>query len=168
MKRRRFWFVLSTVVLLLGALGLVATSVTLSARGEPSQIEAYLATRAKRFLVRRSARGLEAPAFGQTSVDEGFGTYSGSCAACHRVRGRTPTEIGRGLYPPAPDLGSGSVQLWSDGELFWIIKNGIRLTGMPAFGDIHSDGEIWDLVHYLRSLGEPAEPEKRESSTAGS
>lgn len=54
------------------------------------------------------------------------------------------------MYPRAPDLGSAGVQQWSDPELFWIIKYGIRLTGMPGFAKIHSDEEIWYLVHYVR------------------
>lgn len=57
------------------------------------------------------------------------------------------------MYPRAPDLGSMVVQRWTDAELFWIIKNGIRPTGMPGFAHIHSDAEIWNLVHFVRSLG---------------
>ena len=57
------------------------------------------------------------------------------------------------MYPRAPDLGSPAVQRWSDAELFWIIKNGVRPTGMPGFAHIHSDEEIWNLVRFVRSLG---------------
>jgi len=78
--------------------------------------------------------------------------YMLRCASCHGFDGRTPTDVGRGMYPRTPDLGSPAVQQWSDAELFWIIKHGIRLTGMPGFGKIHSDEEIWHLVHYIRSI----------------
>jgi mono/diheme cytochrome c family protein len=81
--------------------------------------------------------------------------YTGSCANCHGLGGRAPTDIGRWMYPRSPDLGSPAVQQWSDAELFWIIKHGIRLSGMPGFGKIHSDEQIQHLVHYVRTLGAP-------------
>jgi mono/diheme cytochrome c family protein len=56
------------------------------------------------------------------------------------------------MYPRAADLTSRDSQFYSDRELFWIVKNGIRLSGMPAFGKVESDGHIWDLVLYVRSL----------------
>jgi len=65
--------------------------------------------------------------------------------------------LGRSFYPRVPDLSSAQVQAYSDAELFWIIKNGIHLSGMPGFGNIHSDEEIWDLVSYVRSLGAPSQ-----------
>lgn len=155
--QRRWWvLVLAFVVVLVGALAFASTTVSLSARGGPGPLETYLATKAKRFLVSRSARGLEPPWLRETSVVEGFGAFAGSCASCHGVKGDNPTNIGRSMYPPTPSLSSPAVQAWSDAELFWIIKNGIRLTGMPAFGDLHSDEEIWNVVRYVRSLGEPA------------
>jgi len=79
--------------------------------------------------------------------------FGGRCASCHGLDGRTPTEVGQWMYPRAPDVGSPAVQQWSDAELFWIIKHGIRLTGMPGFGHIHSDDQVWHLVRYVRSLG---------------
>jgi len=57
------------------------------------------------------------------------------------------------MYPRTIDLSSPEIQQWSDAELFWIIKNGIRLSGMPGFGKTKSDEQIWHLVHYVRSLG---------------
>jgi mono/diheme cytochrome c family protein len=56
------------------------------------------------------------------------------------------------MYPRASDLTSLGVQQYSDRELFWIIKNGIRLSGMPGFGKVESDEHIWDLVNYIRTL----------------
>ncbi len=76
---------------------------------------------------------------------------------CHGSDGRTPTALGRSFYPPAPDLGSPAVQQYSDAELFVVIKCGIRNTGMPGFGNIHADEEIWALVSYVRSLGTPSQ-----------
>ena len=57
------------------------------------------------------------------------------------------------MYPRVLDLGSPEVQEMSDRELFWVIKNGIRLSGMPGFAKIESDEQIWKLAYYVRSLG---------------
>jgi mono/diheme cytochrome c family protein len=57
------------------------------------------------------------------------------------------------MYPRALDLGSAEVQEMSDGELFWVIKNGVRLSGMPGFAKLESDEQIWTLAYYVRSLG---------------
>ena len=74
---------------------------------------------------------------------------------CHGMNARNPTDTGRWMYPRAADLTSTEVLSYSDRELFWIVKNGIRLSGMPAFGKVESDEHIWSLVHYLRSLNAP-------------
>jgi mono/diheme cytochrome c family protein len=54
--------------------------------------------------------------------------------------------------PAASDLTSKQVQSYSDQELFWIVQNGIRFTGMPAFGNVETPDHIWDLVNYVRTL----------------
>lgn len=131
-----------------------AYQFNLSALDEPGRSETYVATKAKRWIVGRSARGLLlAPLNDASSVANGRMLYTGNCANCHGLDGHTPTDVGRWMYPRSPDVGSLGVQQWSDAELFWIIKHGIRLSGMPGFGKIHSDDQIWHLVHYVRSLG---------------
>jgi len=121
-------------------------------------MEGYLATQAKRALVRRAAKGITVPAQSGQSVRLGRMQYVAQCAACHGQDGRTPSDIGRAMYPRASDLGSPQVQAWTDAELFWIIRNGLRMTGMPAFGKQLSDEEIWPLVHYLREI--PKRPQE--------
>lgn len=64
------------------------------------------------------------------------------------------------MYPRAADLTAVNAQSYSDRELFWIIKNGIRLSGMPAFGKVESDEHIWDLVFFVRALPKPASANK--------
>jgi len=66
------------------------------------------------------------------------------------------------MYPRVADLTSKRVQSYSDQELFWIIRNGIRLTGMPAFGKVETDDHIWDLVNYVRTL-----PANSQTQNAG-
>ncbi|MBI3669248.1 MAG: cytochrome c [Acidobacteria bacterium] len=117
-------------------------------------METYLATKAKRVLVRQAARhiGRSQPADLSQSVIIGQLQFPARCVACHGLDGRTPSDIGSARYPRASDLGSAEVQRWSDAELFRIVKNGIRLTGMPGFGKSLSDQDIWPLVDYIRSL----------------
>jgi mono/diheme cytochrome c family protein len=77
------------------------------------------------------------------------------CASCHGQDGHKPTPIGQSVYPRVPDLGSPMVQKLQDRELFWVIKNGIRFSGMPGFARIDTDQEIWQLTYYVRSLAKP-------------
>lgn len=86
------------------------------------------------------------------TLAEGKTRYGVECAACHGMDGRGLTDNGRWMYPRAADLTSAEVQAYSDVELFWIVKNGIRLSGMPAFGRVETNERIWHLVHYARSL----------------
>jgi mono/diheme cytochrome c family protein len=124
-------------------------------------VETYLATKAKHYLVQKGSReSIPAlPADIQASVKEGDDLFGTECAACHGMSGRTPTDAGRWMYPRAADLTSREVQSYSDRELFWIIRNGIRLSGMPAFGTVETDEHIWDLVRYVRTL--PASAKSR-------
>lgn len=73
----------------------------------------------------------------------------------HGQDGRKPTPIGESMYPRVPNLSCAAVQRMSDRELFWVVKNGIRLSGMPGFGNLDSDQELWQMTYYVRSLGAP-------------
>ena len=132
----------------------LASSFNLSALPQPGKFETSIADGAKNFLVHREARNssLKEPPIAQGDLDNAQNVFGSECATCHGNDGRTPTDMGRGLYPRAPDLGNDEVQHWSDPEMFWIIRNGIRLTGMPAFGKQLSEQETWSLVRYLRTL----------------
>lgn len=157
MRRKVLPVVLVALLLILAGAAFAAYQFSLSALNEPGRAETYLATQAKLWFVSRAARkGVPAgPVNDDSSVVVGGMIFRGECASCHGIEGRKPTPIGRWMYPRTLDLGSPEVQQWSDAELFWIIKNGIRLSGMPGFAKIHSDKEIWNLVQYVRSLGAP-------------
>ncbi len=157
MLRRVLLLLFLALLLLAAGATFVLYHFSLSALNEPGRVETYLATKAKFWIISRSARGPlpTAPPYDARSVGIGQMAYGGECANCHGVDGRTPTEIGRWMYPRTLALDSAEVQQWSDAELFWIVKNGIRLSGMPGFGKIHNDEQIWHLVHYVRSLGTP-------------
>jgi mono/diheme cytochrome c family protein len=92
----------------------------------------------------------------QRSVQAGRLAYIGSCAQCHGAAGDGKGIFGTATYPPASDLTAGDAREKTDAQLFWIVKNGLSFTGMPAFGGQYSDQDIWSLVAYLRSLQKPA------------
>ncbi len=156
---RRGWVITGIVLIgVLAGAGVLLNRFSLAALSDPGHAETLLATKAKRYLVARESRhGVpDEPANTQASLAEGDKRYGAECAMCHGLNGHIPTETGRWMYPRAADLTSPEVQGYSNRELFWIIKNGIRLSGMPAFGKVESDEHIWDLVHYVRSLNAPA------------
>jgi len=142
------------LILILGLAITLAFSFSLSALPDPGAVETAMARRAKKFLITRASReGIPSePANSPASIAEGQKRFGTECSMCHGLNGRTPTDNGRWIYPRAADLGSDQVQQYSDRELFWIIKNGIRLSGMPAFGKVETDERIWDLVHYTRAF----------------
>lgn len=151
----RRWLIAAIVlVIVLAGVSLLISGFSLSALAEPGSAEIALANKAKRFLVGRASRhGVpDEPPKTESSLVEGDKRYGAECAMCHGMNGRALTETGRWMYPRAADLTSLEVQHYSDRELFWIVKNGVRLSGMPAFGKVESDEHIWDLVHYVRSL----------------
>jgi len=87
-------------------------------------------------------------------IAEGMAHYADHCAVCHANDGSGDTEMGRGLYPKPPDMRLSQTQALTDGELFYIIENGVRLTGMPAWATGTAQGEesSWHLVHFIREL----------------
>jgi mono/diheme cytochrome c family protein len=163
MKR---WIFAVFIVLALAVAAIVGvTQIRLDALQEPGRVETFLATLAKRLLISRSSHeGIPpAPTNLQESIGQGDKLYATDCSMCHGGDGRTPTDSGRWMYPRASDLTSPAVRRYSDRELFWIVKNGIRLSGMPAFGKVESDEHIWNLVHYLKTLRGSDHPENEPS-----
>jgi mono/diheme cytochrome c family protein len=81
----------------------------------------------------------------------GINDFNSMCAGCHGAPGRDPEAMGQGLNPPAPDLAEEAAEL-APAELFWVTKNGIRMTGMPAWGATHDDDSIWPVVAFMTRL----------------
>lgn len=94
-------------------------------------------------------------------LHEGMEHFADHCAVCHDNNGSGDTVFGRGMYPRPPDLRAADTQQLSDGELFYIIENGVKFTGMPAFGSGSTDGvsSSWGLVHFIRHLPKLTEQE---------
>jgi len=94
---------------------------------------------------------------------DGRAHFADHCAICHGNDGRGDTEIGRSLYPKTPDMRLPDTQRLTDGELYWIIENGVGLTGMPAWGDgSGTDTDTWKLVHVVRHLNELTDEHLKE------
>jgi mono/diheme cytochrome c family protein len=156
-------FVVAVIVVVaaLGGVGYYFLQRGFSAREEPSAVEAFLAKRVRRLSMPRAARDSRNPVEASREVlAAGMAHWADHCAGCHGNDGRGATLIGKGLYPKPPDITQAATQQLTDGELYYIIENGIRFTGMPAFGeeaiqaasDQNQNIESWHLVHFIRHL----------------
>ena len=127
-----------------------------SARNEPSAIEAYVARYIRHMAVPRDAVEAKNPVLESAEVlAEAMAHFADHCSFCHANDGSGATPIGQGLYPKPPDMRLAATQDLTDGEIFYVIQNGVRLTGMPAFGDNKNgakDEDSWKLVHFIRRL----------------
>jgi len=124
-----------------------------AASKQSSSGEATLANAAKDVTIPLEAGKMKNP-LPETDevVSQGQEVFLGSCAQCHGADARGDTHLGRSMDPPAMDLTSPHVQHWSDAELFWIIQNGVRLTGMPSWKSSISDTDTWKLAHFIHKL----------------
>src|SRR3989449_4462355 len=124
-----------------------------TAKKQPSKLETTLANMAKDVVIPIEATTLKTPLpASEEVIAQGQQAYMQSCALCHGADGHGRTELGRGMYPPAMDLTSPHVQNWTDAELFWIIQNGVRLTGMPSWASSISETDTWKLAHFVHQL----------------
>ena len=124
-----------------------------SARAQPSFLE-IMAARTARKLAMPADVGNRKNPFPVTpeNLSEARAHFADHCAVCHANNGSGATQIGRNLYPKAPDMRLPTTQHLSDGQIYYIIHNGIRLTGMPAWGTDEKDDDSWKLVLFIRHL----------------
>lgn len=146
-----------TLALVLGSVAVVLWARAqngFSARDEPSAPEAFAARLMRSLSVPANAKQLKSPKpFDEAGLMGARMHWADHCAICHGNDGSGDTPMGRGLYPKPPDMRTSLTQAKSDGELFYIIENGIRLTGMPAWGTGEGHGdESWQLVGFIRTL----------------
>ena len=147
---------------LAAGLVLVTGLVDFSAAKPPGAVEQRLATYALDRSIHRHASKATNPLGGSAgAAAAGLALFKTHCVACHGAPGIDPTDGGASLNPPAPGLTLARVQTRSDGELQWIVSNGIRMTGMPGFGASRSKEEVWQLVTALRRLPTLSAEERR-------
>ncbi len=144
--------VLTLALLLLSAL--VVTRLGLmpvSADGTHSRLEARIMPVVLHASIVRHASGETNPVpLNEDNLKAGVDTYKAMCARCHSTPEGNASVYGQSFYPPAPQLPKGMAQ-YTDSQLFWLIKHGIRNTGMPAWGGMLSDEEIWQIVSLLKN-----------------
>ena len=156
------------IALMAVALAIVAAASLLhnglSSRATPTFLEAMLARNARHMAIPAGARKQQNPIpASPDNLRDARLHFADHCAICHGNEGTGDTPIGKGLYPKPPDLRAEETQKLSDGELFWIIENGVRFTGMPAFGGSHgSEEDSWKLVRFIRHLPQLSADERME------
>lgn len=189
MKRGSIFLLIVVVILaLLVAAGISILHDGLSARAKPSALETAIARTARKMAAPSDAHNQKNPIADSPKVQrEARLHFADHCAICHGNDGSGDTMLGRGLYPKPPDLRARETQELSDGDIFWIIENGVRLTGMAAFGgmdsdhdssehassehvssdhdsseDEHAGADSWKLVRFIRHLPALTAEEKLE------
>jgi mono/diheme cytochrome c family protein len=165
MSRGNGIFLAIVVAIVLIALGVASILHNgLSARANPTTLEIMLARNARHLAIPASARKMQNPvAETQENLRDARLHFADHCAVCHANDGSGDTMMGRNLYPKPPDLRQEETQKLADGELFWIIENGVRFTGMPAFGGEHgSQEDSWKLVRFIRHLQQLTDEERME------
>src|SRR5229473_5726416 len=157
--KRRTPVIIIVAVALLGLVVAVAASILhdgLSAHATPNRFEIMVARNVRHLAIPSNARLAQNPVLASAEdLRDARLHFADHCAMCHGNDGSGQTMIGNGLYPKPPDLRLPETQNLADGELFWIIENGVRFTGMPAFstGGEHGGSEdSWKLVHFIRHL----------------
>ncbi len=139
------------LIILIAGLGVYIYSgnYNIAATEPHSLVVEWVFNTAKKYSIKKHSEGIERPKLNDDSlVKSGFDHYNDMCAGCHGTPG---TEPARGFNPSPPNL-SEEVEEFSATELFWVTKNGIKMTAMPAFGLSHSDQEIWSIVAFLKQL----------------
>ncbi len=123
-----------------------------SARAHPSGMEKMMAQYARDTAMPALVKTMKNPVVLTPAIEhEAMAHFADHCAICHGNDGSGQTMFGKGMYPKPPNL-RGETQQMSDGEIFYDIENGIRMSGMPAFGGSDSADASWKLVHFIRHL----------------
>jgi mono/diheme cytochrome c family protein len=148
-----FSFVTGILFTLLVPMVLLATgAINMGADIKPGLIERTIGPWARDRAVEKRAPNEKNPFAGDsTALATGLDHYRANCVMCHGAPDVAAAELSKGINPSAPSLGKEQSDT-SDGELFWVVKHGIRTTAMPAFGPTHTDEEIWKVVAFIRHL----------------
>jgi predicted CXXCH cytochrome family protein len=168
-----FLLILVAITALAAVYGTAVIRRGFSATDQPSAVERAIARTVRNLGIPRSARNEKNPWTATPPLlQEARENFTDHCAGCHGKDGDGRSGIGPNLYPKAPDLRRPETQNLTDGEIHYIIQNGVRLTGMPALGNTHSgqdDNNAWKLVLFVRSIGLATPQEKtRQEATAAS
>ena len=166
---RLAWFLFGAVSLCFLAVAIGAIFVLnahgFSASERPGNVERWLARLARSAALPSASRARANPVTNNSeTLAQARAHWADHCASCHANDGSGDTQLGKRTYPPAPDMRLPATQQMSDGELFYIIQNGIRLSAMPAWGggSDRDERDSWKLVHFIRHLPQLTVEEKKE------
>ena len=151
-----------------GWLGYRLFTTGFSAKTEPHAIEVFMARQIRHLAIPIEKRHAQNPiSLTPDVINESLAHFADHCTICHANDGSGETPIGKNVYPKAPDLRLADTQSMSDGEMFWVIHNGIRFTAMAAWGegDPAQDMGSWKLVHFIRHLPQLTPEELNQMKT---
>ena len=141
------------VIVVLGILGILfiySGIYNVAANYPDTALAAWVFSTTMDHSVQHHAASIKTPALDDPAmVEAGFGHYRRMCAGCHGAPGIH--KMARGFNPDPPELTEAAGD-WKPNELFWIVKNGVRMSGMPAWGVSQSDDKIWEIVAFARKL----------------
>jgi mono/diheme cytochrome c family protein len=162
-----FTGVIVTILVVLGIAGFILATgrFNVAATAPPDMIDKVAPWALDKALERRSKDVTDPIAKDAGAIARGMTHYRENCLPCHGAPGIEPAEFHEGLNPSPPDIDAPALQHDTDAELFWVIKNGIRMTGMPAFGVNHKDEEIRDIVAFVRHAPQITDAERQKLKT---
>ena len=170
MKMKNKWMILLSfvagilVTLVVPIILLAMGAINMGADVKPGLIERTIAPWAlDRSVEKRAPTETNPYAGNSAAIATGLDHYRENCVMCHGAPGVEAADLSKGIYPSAPSLDKENDT--SDGEFFWVVKHGIRMTAMPAFGPTHTDDDIWKIVAFIRQLPDLT-PQERNSLRA--
>lgn len=164
-RLKKLSLIVLVVFLLLATAAWMVLRRGFSAREQPSKLEELVARTARNLATPASVKKVSNPQQSTPeNIREGLEHFADHCAVCHANNGSGDTLFGRNMYPKPPDLRKAQTQELTDGEIYSIIQNGIRLTGMPAFGQPNRTDDLstWNLVVFIRHLPQLTSQEEAE------
>ena len=168
MKCIKVFFWLAVIAFISGVVVMFSGLINVAATNPHNPVTNFILSTTMDYSVRAHAKGITAPPLDDPRmIMDGFRHYREMCVDCHLAPGIDSTEISEGLMPRPPRLQE-EVEEWTPEELFWVTKNGVKMTGMPAWGPTHSDARIWAIVAFLEKLPHmTAEQYQEMDRTAG-
>src|SRR4029077_3191952 len=164
---KSFFLVAGVVLIAVGVYGARLIWRGFNTADQPSYLEKAVARAARNLAIPRKAR-LERNPWAATPeiLKEARESFLDRCATCHGQDGSGQTKVGRSLYPKVPDLRLPRTQNLTDGEIRYIIRNGVRLTGMPGWANPHDEqsDDSWKQVLFIRSLRQLTVAERQQQS----
>ena len=141
------------VLLLIGLLVVLTGGYNVAATERHTTIGAWALNTNFRNSVQGSADDIAAPEFTRAMVDAGAPEYKAMCAHCHGGVGEGRAEWVKGMRPMPPALARATEE-WSAAEVYWLVKHGAKMTGMPAFGPTHDDEALWNIAAFVKAMPE--------------